>query len=393
MRHMERTHGISITWLYEMFKPDYLLLVYEVTARMAADIHTKGFDDANSWKHACMLINILSDDGLRSQALLDLMKPTHDGLSYAKQLQKDRHSKVPTYPYTTIPVVPPQLYQPGLSSKEGLQEIPGCDPYVMVRTPKLYRLRPPRAPPDMAYLRSTWILQDAQWQQIEDKVDPNLEPVRFDRWVERAFFQFHPLSSPLPEASAPASGHFNAAILPRLLFSLRPLVQCRELQQTLRDSSLYLSIHHCSTSALHVLNALTRLVHGGNGGYEGSSMIFDNFVSDPEEQEHSVHDHWEVDEEARTLTRIHSSPRRKAFCPGDAPSCPVDMSRIKDDRMTYRQGSQFESSDFEDCVKDYWRHSGRGAHTKTHLRWTGKTVFTLRETTLNRKTRKLNRLR
>ena len=71
-------------------------------------------------------------------------------------------------------------------------------------------------------------------------------------------------------------------------------------------------------------------------------MIFDNFVSDPEEQEHSVHDHWEVDEEARTLTRIHSSPRRKAFSPGDAPSCPVDMSRIKDDRMTYRQGSQFE---------------------------------------------------
>ena len=378
MRHMERTHGISITWLYEMFKRDYLLLVYEVTARMAADIHTKGFDDANSWKHACMLINILSDDGLRSQALLDLMKPTHDGLSYAKQLQKDRHSKVPTYPYTTIPVVPPQLYQPGLSSKEGLQEIPGCDPYVMVRTPKLYRLRPPRAPPDMAYLRSTWILQDAQWQQIEDKVDPNLEPVRFDRWVERAFFQFHPLSSPLPEASAPASGHFNAAILPRLLFSLRPLVQCRELQQTLRDSSLYLSIHHCSTSALHVLNALTRLVHGGNGGSGGSSMIFDNFVSDPEEQEHSVHDHWEVDEEARTLTRIHSSPRRKAFCPGDAPSCPVDMSRIKDDRMTYRQGSQFESSDFEDCVEDYWRHSGRGTHTKTHLRWIGKTVFTLR---------------
>ena len=51
MRHMERTHGISITWLYEMFKRDYLLLVYEVTARMAADIHTKGFDDANSWKH------------------------------------------------------------------------------------------------------------------------------------------------------------------------------------------------------------------------------------------------------------------------------------------------------------------------------------------------------
>ena len=378
MRHMERTHGISITWLYEMFKRDYLLLVYEVTARMAADIHTKGFDDANSWKHACMLINILSEDGLRSQALLDLMKPTHDGLSYAKQLQKDRHSKVPTYPYTTIPVVPPQLYQPGLSSKEGLQEIPGCDPYVMVRTPKLYRLRPPRAPPDMAYLRSTWILQDAQWQQIEDKVDPNLEPVRFDRWVERAFFQFHPLSSPLPAASAPASGHFNAATLPRLLFSLRPLVQCRELQQTLRDSSLYLSIHHCSTSALHVLNALTRLVHGGNGGSGGSSMIFDNFVSDPEEQEHSVHDHWEVDEEARTLTRIHSSPRRKAFCPGDAPSCPVDMSRIKDDRMTYRQGSQFESSDFEDCVKDYWRHSGGGTHTKTHLRWIGKTVFTLR---------------
>ena len=62
-----------------MFQRAYVILVYEVTARMEADIHTKGFDDANSWKHACMLINVMNETNLQDQSLLDLMKPTHDG--------------------------------------------------------------------------------------------------------------------------------------------------------------------------------------------------------------------------------------------------------------------------------------------------------------------------
>ena len=62
---------------------------------MAADIHTKGFDDAIAWKHACLFINIMDKLDISSKELLELMKPTHDGISDSKQLQSDRSSKIP----------------------------------------------------------------------------------------------------------------------------------------------------------------------------------------------------------------------------------------------------------------------------------------------------------
>ena len=43
MRHLERTHGISITSMHEHFKKSNYVLMYEVTSKMAADIRTKGF--------------------------------------------------------------------------------------------------------------------------------------------------------------------------------------------------------------------------------------------------------------------------------------------------------------------------------------------------------------
>ena len=57
MRHLERTHGISITSMHEHFKKSNYVLMYEVTSKMAADIHTKGFKNPLAWKRACMLIN------------------------------------------------------------------------------------------------------------------------------------------------------------------------------------------------------------------------------------------------------------------------------------------------------------------------------------------------
>ena len=45
MRHLERSHGVSISWMHEMFTRDYMYLAYEVTDRMAADIYTKAFSE------------------------------------------------------------------------------------------------------------------------------------------------------------------------------------------------------------------------------------------------------------------------------------------------------------------------------------------------------------
>ena len=56
MRHLERSHGVAVTWMHDMFERDYMYLAYEVTDRMAADIYTKAFSDSeNGSMRVCRL--------------------------------------------------------------------------------------------------------------------------------------------------------------------------------------------------------------------------------------------------------------------------------------------------------------------------------------------------
>ena len=142
MRHLERTHGISIGWMHSIFQEGYVSLAYEVTAKMAADIHTKSFKDSVSWTHACQLINIFPPALIGSQEIMDLMRPTHAQSADEKGHQQySFKGEVPCFPYTETPILPQVLYRAGLSSKEGLQE---------------------HALPPGRYLRSTWILREGQ---------------------------------------------------------------------------------------------------------------------------------------------------------------------------------------------------------------------------------------
>ena len=59
MRYLARTHRVSVAWLRETFSQQDIDLVYELSAKMCADIYTKAFTDAIKWQAACDLINIL----------------------------------------------------------------------------------------------------------------------------------------------------------------------------------------------------------------------------------------------------------------------------------------------------------------------------------------------
>jgi hypothetical protein len=50
MRYLGRTHRVSIQWLHERFAEKDLVLIYEVSAKMAADIYTKAFSDPLKWQ-------------------------------------------------------------------------------------------------------------------------------------------------------------------------------------------------------------------------------------------------------------------------------------------------------------------------------------------------------
>lgn len=179
MRHLERTHGIPIASLHEHFQRNHYILVYEVSSKMAADIHTKGFKNPMSWNRACMLINLLEPEDLRSKELFDMVTPTTDVNTTKRQVFQSKTQDVPNFPYTETPILPPEVYQKGLSSKEGIQSLPGMDPIFVAKVPVFFRAKPPgmMVPPDT--LRSTWTLNNGEWTQIEDRVHPLQQGQRF----------------------------------------------------------------------------------------------------------------------------------------------------------------------------------------------------------------------
>ena len=60
LRHVPRTHRISLDWLYERFRYDISLqLFYVPTKAQIADIFTKGSFSAEQWRRLCSLANIV----------------------------------------------------------------------------------------------------------------------------------------------------------------------------------------------------------------------------------------------------------------------------------------------------------------------------------------------
>ena len=58
VRHLLRTRGVSGAWLKEQFDTGPYVLRYVPSTLEAADIYTKGFDNADKWNANCRLISL-----------------------------------------------------------------------------------------------------------------------------------------------------------------------------------------------------------------------------------------------------------------------------------------------------------------------------------------------
>ena len=291
------------------------------------------------------------------------MQPTHDASTGLEQHYKKRHTQIPTFPYTETPILPPDVYIQGLSSKEGLQTHPECDPIVVVKAPRLYRTSPPGLSSQQSWLRSTWVLRNGQWVQVEDHVDPQLGEHRFDNWAERAVFQFHPIDPPATPAK-PAS--------PRLVLSIADLFHPKTI-----DTPRF--VNALTEHQILVTNALLRIVHGGWDVDETNKPM-----SGFNETAKGDKDYWI--EEENVLIRVHKKSRTKFFDPREKPHPKIPVYMLQDERTTMRV--ELDSNEESDegwrldedgwnCHTDNWRTGGCKIHEDDP--WVGRTVFKRRK--------------
>ena len=67
LRHIQRMHGVNIRWLHEALARGIFQLEDCHAQRMSADMFTKHFVNADSWKHATRLLGF--QDSARMKAL------------------------------------------------------------------------------------------------------------------------------------------------------------------------------------------------------------------------------------------------------------------------------------------------------------------------------------
>ena len=161
MRHLERSQGVAVTWMHDMFERDYMCLAYEVTDRMAADIYTEAFSDSRRWKHAGVQSGLLEPEMLTDPETLKMVTSSCDPKKGTVQAATGSIDGIPAFLYTKVLIMPPDLWWQGLSSKEGLHEHEGHGPVIVAKVPKLMRRQPPptvQCPIGTRWLRSTWFL-------------------------------------------------------------------------------------------------------------------------------------------------------------------------------------------------------------------------------------------
>ena len=176
MRYLKRTHGVSVSWLHERFKEPDLQLVYELSAKMAADIYTKGFLDPQKWELVCGLINIIDPKILK-------IKVAFQGLIDNSTAQRGGESVDQKQP------PPPE----GLPSKPGKHEEDLGRPILVANQPRQFRTPERFVDPKIWPYRSTWVLKNGGWTNLEVHVEYALLPDPrgcIKHCVEKGIFRF-----------------------------------------------------------------------------------------------------------------------------------------------------------------------------------------------------------
>ena len=152
-----------------------------------------------AWKKACMLINLLEPQDLQSKEVLDMLQPSTDVDMTTRQVFQSKTEDIPNFPYTETPILPKEVYRKGLTSKEKLQYLPGMDLIFVVKQPVFYRPKPPRLDGTARCVKIHMGSPSMVHGRRSNTVHlPPEQAIRFDKWVERACFQYHsPNKQPL----------------------------------------------------------------------------------------------------------------------------------------------------------------------------------------------------
>ena len=86
-----------------------------------------------------MQIGLLEPEMLTDPETLKMVTSSFDPKKGTVQAATGSIDGIPTFPYTKVLIMPPNLWWQGFSSKEGLHEDEGHDPVIVAKVPKLMR--------------------------------------------------------------------------------------------------------------------------------------------------------------------------------------------------------------------------------------------------------------
>ena len=100
MRHLGRTHRISVAWLHERFKEPQCQLHYCPTLSQCADIYTKAFENKDKWTHARRLISVMAPNEMSWKAVMkmhDVSRIVADDPTLKRAPGTPKNSEIPNY--------------------------------------------------------------------------------------------------------------------------------------------------------------------------------------------------------------------------------------------------------------------------------------------------------